>query len=160
MPKQISNSPDIDETDVLIVDALQRNAAQRIEDIAKIVKLAPSSVHDRIRRLERNGVIRRWTVDIDPSQMGLGVLAFIGVRASKPCTQLLENLLSVRAIEECHSVAGQLSMILKVRVANTGELLEVVDRLRQIPGIDGTDSTIVLQTHIERPPATAVKRLK
>lgn len=145
----------LDRKDFGLLEALQENAARGLDDLAKLVYLAPSSVHERLRRLERTGVIRQWTIKVDSAALGLGVLAFIGVRATKPCKELINSLRSIPTVEECHSVAGELSMTLKVRVANTGALLELTDRLRAIPGIEQTETTIVLQTHIERP--TAIK---
>jgi DNA-binding Lrp family transcriptional regulator len=142
---------DLDKKDFALIDALQQNASQRLEDLARMVQLAPSSVHDRLRRLERDGIIKKWTVDLDVSALGLGVLAFVGIRATRPCSELLEALRAISSIEECHSVAGELSMILKVRVATTSALLELSERLRQIPGIEQTETTIVLKTQIDRP---------
>jgi Lrp/AsnC family leucine-responsive transcriptional regulator len=144
---------DLDPTDLQLVAALQRDASQRLEDLARVVRLAPSSVHDRLRRLERDGIIRRWTVTIDEAALGLGVLAYVGLRATKPCSALLQALEAIPAVVECHSVAGELSMLLKVRVASTPALLELTERLRQIPGIEQTESTIVLKTQIDRPVA-------
>jgi len=54
-------------------------------------------------------------------------------------------------IEEVHSVAGELCLLLKVRVATTTDLLALVDRMRQIPGVEQTETTIVLKTQIDRP---------
>jgi Lrp/AsnC family transcriptional regulator, leucine-responsive regulatory protein len=142
---------DLDKKDFALLDALQQNASRRLEDLARIVHLAPSSVHDRIRRLEQSGVIRRWTVKLDAESLGLGVLALVGISATKPCAEILPALQSICAIEECHSVAGELSMILKVRVANTAALLALSDRLRQIPGVESTTTTIVLKTQLDRP---------
>jgi DNA-binding Lrp family transcriptional regulator len=67
----------------------------------------------------------------------------------------VEALREIPSIEECHSVAGELSMMLKVRVANTAGLLELSDRLRAIPGVEQTETTIVLKTQIDRPIAIA-----
>src|SRR5258708_8112 len=106
---------DLDKKDFALIEALQQNASQRLEDLARMVQLAPSSVHDRLRRLERDGVIRNWTIKLDAPALGLGVLAFVGIRATKPCSELLEALRAIPSIEECHSVAGELSLILKVR---------------------------------------------
>jgi DNA-binding Lrp family transcriptional regulator len=141
----------LDKTDLRLIDLLQKDASHRLEDLARSVRLAPSSVHDRLRRLQRDGVIRRWTVDVDPDAMGLGVLAFIGVSATQPCSELLPALTAIPHIEECHSVAGDLSMILKVRVSSTAELLKLTEQLRQISGIEGTQTTIVLKTQLDRP---------
>lgn len=142
---------ELDRTDFVLVDAVQRNAAQRLEDLARLVGLAPSSVHERLRRLEGAGVIRRWTVECDAAALGLPLLAFIGVRASRPCSELVEAIARVPAIEECHSVAGELSLLLKARVESPPALLALTDRLRQIPGIVGTETTMVLATQFDRP---------
>jgi Lrp/AsnC family leucine-responsive transcriptional regulator len=84
-------------------------------------------------------------------RLGLGVLAFIGITSTKTCTMLQDQLAAIEAIEECHSVAGELCIFLKVRVPDTGALLVLIDRLRQIDGIEKTETTIVLQTQIDRP---------
>ncbi len=144
---------DLDRKDFALLDALRQNASQRLEDLARLVKLAPSSVHERLRRLEREKVIRKWTVDVDAAALGLGVVAFIGISATRPCSELLDAIGRMPSIEECHSVAGELSMMLKVRVRDTGALLSLTEHLRQIPGIEQTETTIVLKTQIERPVA-------
>jgi Lrp/AsnC family leucine-responsive transcriptional regulator len=142
---------DLDRKDFALLDALQHNASQRLEDLARIVHLAPSSVHDRLQRLQRAGIIRNWTIRLDAPALGLGVLAFVGIRATRPCSDLLEALRAIPSIEECHSVAGELSLVLKVRAASTAALLDLSERLRQIPGIEQTETTIVLKTQIDRP---------
>jgi Lrp/AsnC family leucine-responsive transcriptional regulator len=142
---------DLDRKDFVLLEALQQNASRRLEDLAGLVKLAPSSVHERLRRLEREGIIRKWTVEVDTAALGLGVVAFIGIRATRPCSELLDSIKKIPSIEECHSVAGALSMILKVRVKDTAALLGLSEQLRQIPGIEQTETTIVLKTQIDRP---------
>ena len=142
---------ELDRTDLTLVHALQHDAAQRLEDLARLVQLAPSSVHDRLRRLERDGIIRRWTIQVDETALGLGVLAYVGLRATTPCSELLPALERITAVEEAHSVAGELSLLLKVRVSSTADLLELSERLRQIPGVEQTETTIVLKTQLERP---------
>jgi Lrp/AsnC family leucine-responsive transcriptional regulator len=141
----------LDRKDFALIQSLQENASRRLEDLAKLVGLAPSSVHDRLRRLERFGVIQGWTIKLDASVLGLGILAFIGISLSRPCSELIDVLRPISAIEECHSIAGRLSLLLKVRVRDTASLVELLERLRKIPGIEQTESTIVLKSQIERP---------
>jgi len=148
---------ELDTKDFALLGALQENASSRLEDLAKLVNLAPSSVHDRLRRLQREGIITNWTVKVDAPKLGLGVLAFIGIKSSKTCSMLLDQLQPISSIEECHSVAGELCIMLKVRVSDTAALLTLIDRLRQIDGIEATETTIVLQTQIDRP--TSLKSL-
>lgn len=146
------NARPLDRIDRLLLAALQQDGRLRLEDLARRVELAPSSVHDRLRRLERVGVIRRWMVDIAPEALGLTVLALVGVQASRPCSELVGTLATMREVEEMHSVAGTLSFTLKVRASSTEHLLELIERLKQIPGIENTETTIVLKTHLERGP--------
>lgn len=143
--------PSLDRKDFALITTLQENASRRLEDLAKVVELAPSSVHERLRRLERLGVIRGWSIEVDAQALGLGVLAFIGISSKKPCSELVESLRAIPAIEECHSVAGELSMLLKVRVADTASLLTLAERLRKIPGVEQTSTTIVLKSQFVRP---------
>jgi DNA-binding Lrp family transcriptional regulator len=147
----------LDPTDLLLIDAVQHNAAQRLEDLGRLVHLAPSTVHDRLRRLERDGVIRRWTVALDAAALGLGVLAYVGVRSSRSCSTLLAELTAIPEIEEAHSVAGELCLLLKVRVADTTALLALIERLRQIDGTVQTQTTVVLKTQFDRPIALPVQ---
>lgn len=148
----------LDRIDSVLLAALQEEGRLRLEDLARRVELSPSSVHDRLRRLRRDGVIRRWTIEVAPEALGLTVLAFVGVRASRPCSELVETLARVREIEECHSVAGQLSFMLKLRASSTEHLLELIERLKQIPGVESTETTVVLKTYLERGPQPATQQ--
>jgi Lrp/AsnC family transcriptional regulator, leucine-responsive regulatory protein len=154
MPKYNRNEDAMttfDRKDFVLLRALQENASRRLEDLSKVVGLAPSSMHERLRRLERLGVIRGWSIEIDARSLGLGVLAFIGISSKRPCSELVGAFRAIPAIEECHSVAGELSMLLKVRVTDTASLLKLTERVRKIPGIEQTHTTIVLESQFERP---------
>lgn len=142
----------LDRIDTVLLAALQQEGRLRLEDLARRVELAPSSVHDRLRRLQREGVIRKWTIDVAPEALGLTVLAFVGVRASRPCAELVEPLAQIGEIEEYHSVAGPLSFLVKLRASSTEHLLEIIERLRQIPSIEATETTVVLKSYLERGP--------
>jgi Lrp/AsnC family leucine-responsive transcriptional regulator len=145
----------LDQIDRVLLAALQQRGRLRLEDLARRVELSPSSVHDRLRRLEREGVIRNWTITVAPEALGLTVLAFVGVHASRPCAELIEPLARIHEIEEYHSIAGPLSFLVKLRASSTEHLLELIERLKQIPGVEATETTVVLKTHIERGPHVA-----
>ncbi len=142
----------LDQIDTVLLDALRTNGRLRLEDLARRVELSPSSVHERLRRLERTGVIRRWTITVAPEALGLDVLAFVDVRASRPCSQLAELVGQIAEVEEFHALAGQFSFRLKLRARSTDHLLEIVERLKQIPGIEATETAIVLKTYLEEGP--------
>src|SRR5262245_38976771 len=94
-----------DGIDAVLLAALRTNGRLRLEDLARRVELSPSSVHERLRRLERTGVIRRWTITVAPEALGLSVLAFVDVRASRPCSQLAAPIGRVGEVEEFHALA-------------------------------------------------------
>lgn len=142
----------LDRIDAVLLDALRTNGRLRLEDLARRVELSPSSVHERLRRLERTSVIRCWTIVVAPEALGLAVLAFVDVRASRPCSQLVEPVSRIGEVEEFHALAGQFSFRLKLRARSTDHLLELIERLKQIPGIEATETAIVLKTYLEDGP--------
>src|SRR5262249_42829340 len=142
----------LDQIDTVLLATLQEQGRLRLEDLARLVKLSPSTVHDRLRRLQRDGVIRKWTIAVNPQALNLTVLAFVGVRASRPCSELVEALGRIHEVEEVHSVDGQLSLVLKVRATSTEHLLHLIEQLKRIPGIESTETTVALKTYIERGP--------
>jgi Lrp/AsnC family transcriptional regulator, leucine-responsive regulatory protein len=151
-----AKSHQLDQIDTVLLTALQAEGRLRLEDLARRVELSPSSVHDRLRRLQRDGVIRKWTIAVAPEALGLTILAFVGVRAARPCAELVEPLGQIREIEEFHSVAGQLSFLLKLRATSTEHLLTLVERIKLIPGIESTETTVVLKSYLERGPQPTV----
>ena len=140
----------IDERDRMLLRLLRHNARALVAELAVAVGLAPSAVHERIRRLERRGAIRRWSIEVDPVAAGVPVAAFVSVEADVPSVELAPALREVEGVEECHSVAGGAqSFLLKVRVAGHDRLLALVDELRALPGVTGTRMSVVLRTHFD-----------
>jgi DNA-binding Lrp family transcriptional regulator len=144
---------ELDKKDFALLDALQQDASRRLEDLAKMVQLAPSSVHDRLRRLQRAGLIQSWTIKVDAAALGLGVLAYVAIATTRSCIEMWQDFEGIAGIEECHSIAGEFCVLLKVRVAGTSELLDVIDRVKHVAGVERTETTIVLKTQFERPAA-------
>jgi Lrp/AsnC family transcriptional regulator, leucine-responsive regulatory protein len=143
----------VDERDLDIIAALQEDARATYADIGRRVGLAASSVHDRVRKLERAGAIRAYRADVDHEKVGLFVTAFIAVSpldASQP-DDLPDRVLDLREVEDCYSVAGEANYILKVRTKTTGDLEDLIRRLRE-KGEVQTRTTIVLSTPFEGRP--------
>jgi len=143
----------VDTRDLEIIAALQEDARATYADVGRRVGLAASSVHDRVRKLEQLGAIRAYRADIDPDKVGLLVTAFIAVSpldASQP-DDLPDRVLDLPEVEDCYSVAGEANYILKVRTRTTGDLEDLIRRLRE-KGEVQTRTTIVLSTPFEGRP--------
>ncbi len=143
----------LDDRDLDIIAALQEDARATYADIGRRVRLAASSVHDRVRKLEQMGAIRGYRADVDPERLGLNVTALIAVTpldASQP-DDLPERVLDFPEVQDCFSVAGEANYILKVRTKTTGGLEELIRRLRE-KGEVQTRTTIVLSIPFEGRP--------
>lgn len=124
--------PNLDEIDRKILDLLQADARQTNAEIAEKVGLTAPSVFERIRKLEQRGVIRGFTVRVDPQALGKTLTAFIRLTVAyddkhaggKAALQADPDIL------ECYSVAGEDCFILKTRVDNAGALEALINRIR------------------------------
>src|SRR5271165_5169247 len=123
-------------------------------ELARQAGLSVSAVHQRVRRLETEGVIAGYVALCDPKVIGLPLTAFVSIKpfdAAAP-DDLPERLRHLTAIEACHSVAGDENYILKVRVASPAVLEELLQQIRTLGGVS-TRTTVVLSTPYEnRPP--------
>ena len=149
-------SPMLDERDLEIVAALQEDARATYADVAQRVGLSPSSVHDRVRKLEQAGVIRGYRAIVDPDALGLLITALVAATPLDPQQpdDLPERLAEFPQVEDCYSVAGEANYILKVRTRTTAELEELIRRLREKGGV-ATRTTIALSIPFEDRPIKA-----
>ncbi len=139
----------IDDVDARILDILQRNARTPNAEIARQVGMAPSAILERIRKLEERGVIEGYGARINPEAVGLGLSAYVFVRADERAGALgtAERLAQIDEVQEVYHVAGEDCFLARVRVAGTralGELLQ--QKIGAIDTIRSTRSTIVLDT--------------
>ncbi len=140
----------LDERDLEIIAALQEDARATYADVGRRVGLSPSSVHDRVRKLEGAGVIRGYRAIVDPEAIGLYVTALVAVTPLDPTQpdDLPERVEEFREVEDCYSVAGESNYVLKVRTRTTRHLEELIRRLRE-KGQVQTRTTVVLSTSFE-----------
>jgi Lrp/AsnC family leucine-responsive transcriptional regulator len=145
----------LDDQDLAILQALQEDARGTFADIGRLAGLSTSSVHERVKKLEVAGVIRGYRAVVDPEALGLYVTALVSVTPLDPTQpdDVPDRVKELPEIEACHSVAGQESYILKVRVRTTGGLEEFLQRLREKAQVQ-TRTTIVLSTPFEHRPIT------
>jgi Lrp/AsnC family leucine-responsive transcriptional regulator len=143
---------ELDELDLQILDALQRNARSTFTDLGTIVGLRAPAVHDRVKRLEQRGYIRGYSAQLDPKRLGLHLTAFVSCYTSPDCAydDFTRTLSEMPEICEVHSVAGEESFVCKVVTRSTEHLDELLARLKATPGMARTRTTIVLSVPFER----------
>jgi len=139
----------LDSVDRKILRMLQANARTSNVDIARRLGLAPSAILERIRKLERNRVIRGYEARIDPHVFHVGLVAFIYVRADERvgATAVGEALARIEEVQEVHHIAGEDCYLVKVRAADTESLGKLLrERFGAIRAIKSTRTTVVFTT--------------
>ncbi len=139
----------MDETDLRIVRLLQENARVSNAEVARRLGMAPSAILERVRKLEERGVILGYAARVNPEAVGLGLTAFVFVRASERAgaQNTARALAELPEVQEVHHVAGEDCFLVKVRVANARALsLVLSERFGEIDTIISTRSTIVMDT--------------
>jgi Lrp/AsnC family leucine-responsive transcriptional regulator len=145
----------VEELDRLIVRLLTQDGRRSYTDLAKDTGLSVSAVHQRVRRLEKRGILRGYHADVDCEAIGLPLTAFVSIKPIDPAApdDAPDRLTHLTAIEACHSVAGDESYILKVRVASPSALEALLQEIRAAANVS-TRTTVVLSTSFEgRPPS-------
>lgn len=152
-----------DATDRLIAAALIADGRSTLRSLAEATGLSVSAVQARVRRLESDGVIRGYTALVEPEAIGLPLAALVAITPLDPAHEydVPERLREISEIEACHSVAGDDSFVLFVRVESPGALEALIRQIRKRANVS-TRTTVVLQTFFEGRPhpidETAVDR--
>lgn len=144
----------MEEIDRQIVGLLAADGRMSFTDLARETGLSVSAVHQRVRRLAKRGVIRGYAAVLDHEQVGLPITAFVSIKPIDPAApdDAPDKLAHLDEIEACHSVAGDESYILKVRVGSPGDLEDLLQQIRAAANVN-TRTTVVLSTPYEgRPP--------
>ncbi|HEY9309527.1 MAG TPA: Lrp/AsnC family transcriptional regulator [Microbacterium sp.] len=142
-----------DEIDAGIVREVSRNARATLAGLSAAVGLSVSAVQTRLRRLEARGVITGYRALVDAEAVGKPLAAFVEITPLDPgqpdnAPELLEHL---SEIEACHSIAGDASYMLLVRVASPRHLETLIRDIRSAASVN-TRTTVVLQTFYENRP--------
>ena len=141
----------IDDIDARVLELLQERGRIKRNQIAEEVGLSLPSVSDRMRKLEERGVITGYAAHCDPKSLHFDISAFIRVRVdgSENYAAFVDNATVLSEVLEVHSITGDGSHILKVRVKNTAALERLLFKIQRWPGVHGTLTSMVLSTFKE-----------
>jgi Lrp/AsnC family leucine-responsive transcriptional regulator len=140
--------PHMDRVDAELLALLQENGRMSQHDLAKSVGLSAPAVGERLRKLEERGIIRRFAAVLDPKKLGHDITAFlfVGMAGSRYYPEFRSRVAALAEVQECHSVTGQGSHLLKIRVENTAALERLLAEIQAWPGVQWTTTSIVLST--------------
>ena len=146
--------PKLDESDLKILQHLQKDARSSISVLARVVGLSRPAVAERIDKLERAGIIKGYTAVIRGEAVENPIVAFIAARHRGPLTgkaeQAVYELSRRKEVLEVHGVAGEDCLYIKVRVKDMQDMNRLVSELQQTPLLMETRTTIVMNTYFEK----------
>jgi Lrp/AsnC family leucine-responsive transcriptional regulator len=142
----------MDAIDRKILDYVQEKGRDTYAEIGAAVGLSVSAINERLKKLERAGIIKGWGARVDPKAVGQGVLAFMLLLIDRPEheRQLVEAICRLPQVLECHHVTGDWSYLLKLRLGEVAEIETVLsDTIKQNPGAIRTHTMLALSSRKE-----------
>ncbi len=139
----------MDDIDYQILSCLKENARENATNIGAKINLSTSAVIERIKKLEKSGLIEQYTTLINQNMLGRELMAFIYVSLEHPkyYEDFVSSINDRTSIAECYYIAGDYDFILKVVTKSGKGLEEILTDIKSIGGVSGTRTSVVLSTN-------------
>lgn len=153
---QKEESSVLDQTDLAILKLLQQNARITVKEISELVHLSPTPVHERIRRLEAQGIIKQYVTLLDGTKVkrGLMVICYVSLKqhSKNAGAKFIKAILELNEVVECLTISGEFDFMLKVQTENMETYYNFhVNKLSAIDNVVNVQSVFVMgvikQTH-------------
>ena len=144
---------EIDNVDIQILSQLQNNAKKPYTEVAKQAHVSSGTVHVRMNKLEKMGVVAGASLDLNLNKLGYTVSSFLGVFLAKSSLydQVANQLKTIREITSIHYTTGNYSMFVRVYAKNTDHLKDILhDKIQKVSGIERTETFVILEETLSR----------
>ena len=151
--KTTNNNIQIDGIDKKILRALMEDARTPILEIARGVGISGAAIHQRLRKLEKSGLIAGSKFVINPKVLGYTTMAYIGVYLDKAMSnpEAVKQLKKIPEVLECHYTTGNWSIFIKILCKDNEHLMQVLNKyIQSISGVSRTETFISLDQQIDR----------
>lgn len=140
----------LDRTDRRILAALQEDGRMSNVALAKKVNLTPTPCLERVKRLERDGIIMGYHARLDPEQVGAGLLVFAEINLTHTARDVFREFRrearKLPQVLDCHLVSGNFDYLIKARVKDMQEYREfLAEKILALPGVNGSRSYVVME---------------
>ena len=151
--KVINKNIHIDGIDKKILRALMADARTSVLEIARQVGISGAAIHQRLRKLEKSGLIAGSKFIINPKNLGYTTMAFVGIYLDKAISnpQAVKQLEKIPEVLECHYTTGNWSILIKILCKDNAHLMHLLNNdIQSIAGVSRTETFISLDQQIER----------
>lgn len=136
----------MDDLDNRLIAQLRHDARSSIADLAKRLKVSRGTVSNRLTRLEHDGVITGYTVRLRPDSAPEDIRAWASIAVEGNQHAVIRALLGEPGVAELHDTNGRWDLLASLQVASLAELSSVLERIRGIPGITATETSVHLKS--------------
>lgn len=141
----------LDDKDFEILRLLQENAKLTIREIASKVHLSPTPVHERIKRLEKEGIIKHYVALLDNRKINKGIIVICKIALKEHnkriAKEFIDAILGFREVTECYNISGEFDFMLKIITESMESYHQFsINKLSEISGIAKTESIFVMDT--------------
>ena len=145
-----NQSNQLDRIDRNIVRLLQRDARIAHTELARRVGLSTTPCKERVRRLEREGVIQHYQAVLDPAALDRALVVFVQIRLNRTSQDIFEEFtaaaLNLPEVQECYLVSGNFDYLIKARVADMNAYRDLLgETLLTLPGVQESTSYVVME---------------
>lgn len=139
----------LDKTDLALLNLLQENALLTTRELAQRLHLTSTPVHERIKKLEKEGFIRKYVALLDQQKLnkGLTVFCYVSLKQHDKAIghKFVKDILSLKEVTECYNVSGEYDFMLKILVKDMPEYQNFIfNKLGEIENIGNTQSMFVM----------------
>ena len=151
--ESFNTQKNIDELDQKILRLITQNARIPFLEVARECGVSGAAIHQRVQRLLNLGVVRGSEFILNPEKLGYNTCAFMGIYLEKASyhKQVVEQLLKIPEVIECHYTTGQYAIFLKIQTKTNKHLKQIIDEdFQNIEGIARTETFMSLLVEFER----------
>ena len=139
----------LDKTDIAILRALQRNAKLTTKELADTVHLTPTPVFERLKRLERQGIIKQYVAVLDARKLDRAFIVFCSVKLSRMnhdiALDFVRRIAEIPEVTECYNISGDFDYLLKINVRDIAQYQEILlNKLGTIDSLGSVKSSFVM----------------
>lgn len=143
----------LDKIDRKILQLLVRNARMPFLEIARECGISGAAIHQRVKKLDEQGIILGSQLEVNPRTLGYDVCAFVGIKVLEPAVErsTIEALEQIPEVVECHYLTGKHNLLVKMYCKDNEHLMRTLaEGIRQIPGVVGTETFLSLAESFSR----------
>lgn len=135
----------LDDIDKKILEILRKNSRVKYTDLARMVGVTEGAIRRRVGKLVKDGIIKRFTIEIAFPEPSLKALVLISARTSHPVSTVSEKVKNLRDVEAVYEVSGLYDIVAIIKSSGVSDLNNCIDEIRKIEGVESTNTLVVLK---------------